>query len=67
MLVRYPAGQQFKANISLTADIGFSINPQRWSIFARPDDPVIFDEKEPIGDLIDPNFDDLDILNFVRT
>jgi hypothetical protein len=62
--VRYPAGQQFKANISLTTDIRFSRNPQRWSIFAGLDDPMIFDDKEPIGDLADPNFD---VLDFVRT
>jgi hypothetical protein len=26
MRVKYPAGQQFKANVSLAADTGFSVN-----------------------------------------
>jgi hypothetical protein len=65
MMVKYPAGHKFKAKVSLTADVGFSINPRRWSMFARPDDPVVFDEKEPIGETIDCDFDGLDIASFV--
>lgn len=63
-LIRYRSGMQFTAMIVLAADLGFSLNPRRWSVVAGKDDPVVFDENYPIGPAMDPNFDDLDLSSF---
>jgi hypothetical protein len=56
--------------VGVKADFGFSVNPRDCRFFARPDEPVVFDEMDLKRllkeDSIDPDFDKLDILNYVR-
>ena len=61
---------RFKVKFSINASIGLSLNPQRSSIFAKPVEPVVLDDRMqliPAGEEVEPDFTSLDIQRLTRT
>ena len=70
VLVKYKASRPFKLKLEIDASIGPSLNPQRWSIFAKPLGPISLDEGMqliPYGNEIHPDFTSLDLMNLTKT